>query len=648
MSRPKTLVAIIRAGSLLLALTITAALQAAEPGAHQRRQVTTVNYTDRLIIKLRAQTAEPARTGLLAAERLQALSTSTGINLQQVRPMSWGAQVVKLPGWVTLAEAEALARKLMLDPDVEYAESDRILHPLAVPNDTLFSSQWHYLPPSIEPGGVNLPPAWDSTVGQPAIIIALIDTGTLIGHADLAGRTVPGYDFISNLATANDGDGRDADATDPGDWITVAENANGPFAGCAIRNSSWHGTHTAGTIGAATNNGQGVAGINWMSKILPIRVLGKCGGFLSDVIDGERWAVGLFVPGVPPNPHPAQVLNQSLGGAGTCSRLQQAAITEIVALGKVIVVAAGNENINAANANPANCTGVITVAGTNRAGGKTSYTNFGALVDISAPGGEQNVLIANGVLSTFNTGITTPAADDYRYLAGTSFSTSHVTGIVSLMLSANPALTPAQVLAGIQTTARAFPTGTGSDCTTDLCGAGIIDAAAAVNQVRRSVTVTASDPDAAEAGLDPGSFTFTRAGDTSTALTVTYTISGNASGGIDYNTLPASVVIPANATTATLSVIPIDDSTREDTETVTLTLTPNTLYIAGTPSSATVDIADNDRAASGGGGGGGCTLGVATNVDPVLPALLIIALLYLTHHRVCKTHLRFRLSSAQN
>lgn len=622
--------------TLILLIASASSTQAVESGAPANSHKQRVEYTDRLIIKLRApNTATPPAA--MRANRLNALSSSAGMNLQQVRQMSWGAQVFKLPGRMTLAEAAAVARKLRADPTVEYAEPDRILRPLAVPNDTLFSSQWHYQSPVIEPGGVNLPAAWDITTGQANIVIGLIDTGTLIAHADLAGRTVPGYDFISNVATANDGNGRDADPTDPGDWITALENASGMFAGCGVSDSSWHGTHTAGTIGAATNNAQGVAGVNWVSKILPVRVLGKCGGFLSDVIDGERWAAGLAVPGVPPNANPARVLNQSLGSSGACSRLQQSAINEIVALGVVIVVAAGNDNTDAGNANPANCNNVIAAGAINRAGGRTSYSNFGTQVDISAPGGKQVFFNdPNGILSTRNTGTTAPAADDYQYLSGTSFSTSHVTGVVSLMLSANPALTPAQVLTGIQTTARVFPTGTGSDCTTALCGAGIIDAAAAVNQVRRTVTVSASDPDAAEAGLDPGVFTLSRSGDTSTTLTVNYTISGGASATADYDALPASVNIPSGMMSTTLAVTPFDDSIGEGTETVTLTLTQNALYLTGIPSSATVRIADDENAPGSGGGGGGCTLDSAASADPVLPLLIIIALLYLLRRRACK------------
>jgi serine protease len=448
---------------------------------------------------------------------------------------------------MTLAEASAVAQRLNADPSVEYAEPDQLMFPMLVPNDPLYINQWHYKSPNApdnELGGANLPGAWDITTGSSSIVVAVIDTGILPNHADISGRIVPGYDFIHDSLVANDGDGRDGDPTDPGDWITAAENASGYFVGCPISDSSWHGTHVAGTIGAATNNNTGVAGINWISKILPVRVLGKCGGYMSDIADGMSWAAGLSVPGVPANANPAKVLNLSLGGSGACSTTMQTAVNNIIAANAVVVAAAGNSNVDASNFSPANCNGVISVAAVNRAGGRAYYSNFGTIVKIAAPGGAMSFAgDPNGVLSTLNSGTTTPVAspggDIYQYYQGTSMATPHVTGIASLMLSRNRTLTPNQVLSGIQTAARAFPTGTGSDCTTSTCGAGIINAAAAIAAVVPVAAAPGVDVEIAMvASPDPATvgnnltytITVTNIGpgnDVATGVTVTDTLPGN-------------------------------------------------------------------------------------------------------------------------
>ena len=406
--------------------------------------------TDRFIIKLRDPAAD-VRT------RLPAIASSMGTSLTYVRAMSGGAYVVRASSNVPLATARSMAGQLMFDSNIAYIEPDLKMYPMLVPNDTMYGSQWNYYEAA---GGIDMPGAWDITTGSPSVVVAVIDTGYR-PHADLAGRLLPGYDFIDDVAVSNDGDGRDPDASDPGDF------------GCGgTGNSSWHGTHVMGTIGAASNNGYGVAGINWVSKILPVRVLGRCGGYTSDIADAMRWAAGISVPGVPANPTPARVENLSLGDANACSSTFQSAIDDVVARGTVVVVAAGNSNADAAGFEPAGCNNVIAVAATTRNGAKTAFTNFGSKVAIAAPG--------EAILSTLNAGTTVPGADSYAYYSGTSMASPHVAGVASLLLSQNPALTPAQVKQRLQLTARPFPTGTGSDCSTALCGAGIVDAAAAL------------------------------------------------------------------------------------------------------------------------------------------------------------------------
>ena len=238
--------------------------------------------------------------------------------------------------------------------------------------------------------------------------MAVLDTGYR-PHVDLVGNIIPGYDFIISTAVSNDGNGRDPDASDPGDWT-------------ATRNSSWHGTHTAGTIGAVTNNSLGVAGVAFNAQIQPVRVLGTGGGFTSDITDAIVWASGGSVAGVPNNTTPANVINMSLGGSGACSSAMQTAINGAVGRGTVVVVSAGNSNIDAKNQNPANCKKVIPVAAVGRKGGKASYSNFGNIVKIAAPGGDLNEF----VYSTLNFGTTTPAGDAYAGYQGTSMAAPHL------------------------------------------------------------------------------------------------------------------------------------------------------------------------------------------------------------------------------
>jgi serine protease len=432
--------------------------------------------TNQIIIKYKDSVRLSAMDFGPGSVRLQGMSAVAGESVSYFRSMFGGAHVLKLANRVPEAEVQAIADRMSNLPDVEYAEPDRILHPTFIPNDPQWSHQWGYS----STYGMNLPAAWDMTTGASSTVVAVIDTGYR-PHADLAGRFVQGYDFISVLQVANDGDLRDADAQDPGDWISAADIA-GDFAGwgCTVENSSWHGTHLAGTIAANTNNSTGVAGINWQAKILPVRVLGKCGGYTSDIIDGMRWAAGLSVAGVPANANPAKVLNISLGGPGACDATQQSAIDEINATGAIVVVAAGNANDSASNYNPANCNNVITVGATTVNGVRAPYSNYGSMVDVSAPGGSQGYANdPNGILSTLNAGTTIPVTDTYAYYQGTSMATPHVAGLVSLMLAISPTLDYTHTEPILKATARSFAPG--SDCAVKGCGAGIIDAYAALS-----------------------------------------------------------------------------------------------------------------------------------------------------------------------
>jgi len=393
-----------------------------------------------------------------------------------VRKMDDGGWVLKLPEVYSDPSGQVLASAWTALPGVISAEPDAKMYALTTPNDTRFNEQWDFLPPTAGNQGANLTAAWDITKGSSSVVTAVIDTG-YTDHVDLSGRFLPGYDFIGDTQVANDGNGRDADAHDPGDWVTAAEDASGYFAGCGVDNSSWHGTHVSGTIGANGNNGVGVAGINWNSKIVPLRVLGKCGGYTSDIADAIRWGAGLAVSGVPNNPNPASVENISLGGSGACDSTTQDAITAATNAGTLVVVAAGNSNADMSGFNPANCTGVLAVASVGKAGNRAYYSNFGANVGIAAQGGDGHADTSE-ILSTMNAGTQGPTTDTYVNYQGTSMATPHVVGVASLIKSVKPSATPAQITAYIRNTATPFPAG--STCTTALCGPGILNAAAAV------------------------------------------------------------------------------------------------------------------------------------------------------------------------
>ncbi len=408
-----------------------------------------------------------------------AIERRAGQGAKRARALDGNRDVIKLPQRASEVALQQIMNNLAAERGVASVEPDTIMVPLATPNDSSFPTQWDLTDPAVSGVyGINAPAAWDITTGSSDITVAVVDTGHL-NHADLAGRIVGGYDFISDANIGNDGDGRDGSALDPGDWITSREARSGFFRGCPVGDSSWHGSHVSGTIGAATNNNTGIAGINWVSGILSIRALGKCGGYTSDITDGVRWAAGLNVSGVPSNPNPAKVVNLSLGGSGSCSSTWQSAINAVTSAGTVVVVAAGNSDSNAANYSPAGCNNVISVASTGKAGNRAYYSNYGSTVEIAAPGGDRIADNDDTILSTVSSGSTSPTGDSYAKYQGTSMAAPHVAGVASLMLSAEPGLSPAEVSQLMQDSARAFPSGSTCGGSTS-CGAGIVDAAAAV------------------------------------------------------------------------------------------------------------------------------------------------------------------------
>ncbi|WP_066960016.1 S8 family peptidase [Microbulbifer sp. Q7] len=458
--------AVLGAATLLLTTTfgVSFSAQAVEPELSAMSVAADEVITDRIIVKYK-NTLPGANAMSMSQTAMDRVAQTAGHRFKHMRRLATGAQLMKLEKRANKAELNAIIARLQQDPQVEYAEPDRLMQPMATPNDANYNQQWHYFEAT---GGLNLPSAWDVTQGE-GVVVGVIDTGYR-PHADLNANLLPGYDMISDTTVAQDGNGRDSDARDPGDWSP----AGACGAGQPARNSSWHGTHVAGTIAAVTNNGTGVAGVAYKSKIVPIRVLGRCGGYTSDIADGIIWGAGGNVSGVPANANPAQVLNLSLGGGGACDTTTQNAINTARSLGTTVVVAAGNSNANAANYSPASCNGVISVASTNRAGSRAYYSNYGSVVDVAAPGGETSTN-SNGVLSTLNSGTQGPGSDNYAFYQGTSMAAPHVAGAAALLYAVDSGITPTEVETILKNTARSFP----GSCS--QCGTGIVDATAAVN-----------------------------------------------------------------------------------------------------------------------------------------------------------------------
>ncbi|MFF4885113.1 S8 family serine peptidase [Streptomyces nigra] len=465
-------VAAVSATLLAGATTVAVAQEPAPPASTAvptaRTEAAPGTPAERLIVGYESGAAE-AKSDKAAKADAAAKGKKAGEDLGFARRLGSGAALVDLGDDVTIKDVGDVVAAYQADPQVAYVVPDRLNKPQATPNDTEYAKQWDLFEST---AGMRVPGAWDVATGT-GVTVAVIDTG-YVSHSDLAANIVAGYDFISDATVANDGNGRDSNPADPGDWTAANECQSGDPA----YGSSWHGTHVAGTIAAVTNNGKGVAGIAYGAKVSPLRVLGKCGGYDSDIIDAITWASGGTVSGVPANANVAKVINMSLGGGGSCTTATQSAINAAVSRGTTVVVAAGNSNANAANYSPASCANVISVAAADRQGNRSYYSNYGTVVDIAAPGGETNSVTADGILSTLNSGAQGPSGENYAYYQGTSMAAPHIAGLAALMKSANASLTPAQIESAIKTNARTLP-GTCSGG----CGAGLADATKTVQAV---------------------------------------------------------------------------------------------------------------------------------------------------------------------
>jgi serine protease len=547
----------------ILTLIAASTLSMTLPPAHAQSLADNPSASARVIVKYKADSTLLRKRALSVAGQhaiqAQQMGARIGLELRSGDGPAEQMQVLFVDGMTSVQ----LAQRLAAESDVEYAVPDERRRHSSAPNDPLYLAgptigqtsggpevgQWYLRAPAGEvQSSINAEAAWSITAGSPDVVVAVIDTGVRFDHPDLrriaaGGNLLPGYDMISDAPTANDGNGRDADPTDPGDWLTLAEvrERGGPFYQCdaTAEDSSWHGTQTSGLIAASTSNGIGMASVGRNVRVLPVRVLGKCGGYDSDIIAGMRWAAGLSVPGVPANPFPARVLNLSLGAEGSCSAAYLDAVAAVNAVGAVVVASAGNSTGHAVGA-PANCAGVIAVTGLRHAGTKVGFADLGPEVSLGAPAGNC-VNTAAGtpclfpILTTTNRGLSAPVSDaaggsiytdSYNASLGTSFSSPLVAGTAALILSTQPALAPAQVRELLRATARPFPTAGGDNgdgtpvpqcalpqplgsaqmdqlqcyCTTSTCGAGMLDAGAAV-RAAQAVQTAKSTPAGAKVAV---------------------------------------------------------------------------------------------------------------------------------------------------
>jgi serine protease len=578
-----------------------------------------------VIVKLRAREGVSG-TQTSSADAVMGLAKRAGLALKESHRITANLHVMHVLPTVAGEPMAATLARLRADPEVVYAEPDQRRYIQSTPDDPLYPDQWYLQNSSTTPSAVDAATAWDVTTGSNGIVIADIDTGVRFDHPDLlragagdGGRLLPGYDFITDPSIGNNGEGRGPDASDPGDWVTVAEANTLEFKGCTVAESSWHGTRVAGILGAITDNATGVAGLTWNSWILPVRALGKCGGDDSDIEAAMLWAAGIHVDGVPDNPYPAKIENLSIGAEGSCPASYQDIIDQLTQLGVLIVASAGNEG--GLVAAPANCPGVAAIAGLRQAGTKVGYSNLGPEIALGAPAGNCGTAVAGAAClysldTTYNLGTTTPTTNGYTDQTntnlGTSFSAPIVSGIAALMLAVNGNLKSSELIARLKEGSQPFPQ-TSIDntnptpppfchvpasptdvqnaeciCTLDdtTCGAGMANASGAVAAALRPIAAIAV-PASVIAG---GNVVLQAAG---SAAACNHTITGYQWVSSDPTNHPVSsanaaattVTAPTSGSfTVTLTVL--DDAMPKRSDFATVTISPTTATTAAPASAA--------------------------------------------------------------
>ncbi|WP_313317119.1 S8 family serine peptidase [Stenotrophomonas sp.] len=522
--KKKTQLGVAIAGVVLMASIGVPAASAAGIGPAKVRGISSstvdVSGSYRFVVKYRAGASELRDTatlnrGLGAAASRAGLDRAVAKTSRSAAQPAASATLMRrmaAPGWNVIKTSRALnaqeaanfVRELKANPAVERAEIDQMYQRLAdispsmTPTDPNYAQyQWNF---SNATSGVRAPQAWDISQGE-GVVVAVIDTGITQGNPDLQNNVIPGYDMISDKRVSRrDTDARVAGGWDLGDWVE-ANYCTGwattdPHA---AEDSSWHGSHVSGTVAQETNNGKGLAGLAYKAKVMPIRVLGSCGGFGSDISDGIIWAAGGEVPGLPLNTTPAEVINMSLGSRqpSSCPAEYQDAIDLANSKGSIVVVAAGNSNGNAASYTMSSCNNVISVGATGYTGGKASYSNYGARVDLSAPGGNGVEGTPNGYIwQVMNGGAKGPEADNWVLggMGGTSMASPHVAAAVAMVQSVvDTPLTWTQMRDLLKQTATPFPVAI--PASTPI-GAGILN----INAALVKATTPPCDPNVDDCG----------------------------------------------------------------------------------------------------------------------------------------------------